>query len=123
MLLRPTKKSLSRAPQTIGAYLFKNRREILYIGKSVNLKARLLSHLENAHYDAKERAIIEGATHVQTLTAPSEFQALILESKLIQKHRPRFKKIWRDDKSYLYIKITAKDAYPKEIGRASCRER
>jgi excinuclease ABC subunit C len=115
MNLRPTKKSLSRAPQTIGVYLFKNRREILYIGKSVNLKARLLSHLENARYDAKERAIIEGATHVQTLAAPSEFKALILESKLIQKHEPRFNKIWRDDKSYLYIKITVKDAYPKVL--------
>ncbi len=128
MTIRPTKESiLENAPQTIGIYMFlappkphsdtakggRNRKEIVYIGKSINLRARLLSHLENAKLDAKEAAIINNATEIRVVPVESEFKALIVESQLIQKHRPRYNRIWMDDKSYLYIKVTVKETYPK----------
>lgn len=107
------KSSVKNIPPTIGIYIFFNKKEILYIGKSINLKARVTSHFENARIDNKERAIIEGSDKIKIIPTESEFKALILESALIQKHEPKYNRIWRDDKSYLYIKITIKDKYPK----------
>lgn len=99
-------------PATNGIYIFKRNEEFLYIGKSVNIKARVLSHVENARSDAKEEAIVTQATALQTVITDSEFMALLLESRLIQTHHPKYNVIWRDDKSYLYIKVTG-EPYPK----------
>lgn len=100
-------------PPSCGVYFFKKGNEILYIGKSVNLKSRLLSHLENAKLDNKEAAIIQNSDTIEYVIAESEFKALLLESDLIRKHKPKYNSRWRDDKSYLYIKVTVKDEYPK----------
>lgn len=108
-----SRKGINSLPATTGIYLFKHGNELLYIGKSVNLKARLLSHLENAKYDSKEAAIVHNSDRIECIVTDSEFNALILESKLIQKYKPKYNARWRDDKSPLYIKITIKDNYPK----------
>ncbi len=108
------KNSPINLPSTIGVYIFKTGSdEILYIGKSVNIKTRVKSHFENAKLDAKECAIVENSTKIETIPTESEFKALLLESQLIQKYRPKYNKIWMDDKSYLYVRITVKDEYPK----------
>jgi excinuclease ABC subunit C len=101
-------------PSTIGIYIFRDRYgKPLYVGKSVNIKARVKSHFENAKLDAKERAIVENSTKIETIPTESEFKALLLESQLIQKHRPKYNRVWMDDKSYLYVKITVGEEYPK----------
>lgn len=104
---------ISDLPNTTGVYLFKKGREILYIGKSVNIKARVRTHIENAKLDAKEELIVNNADRVDSIITDSDFKALLLESKLIKKYRPKYNIVWRDGKSYLYIKITIGDQYPK----------
>jgi len=99
-------------PSKSGVYLFYAGKEIIYIGKSVNIKARVASHLENAKLNIKEAAIVNNATYLKYLITDSEFKALLLESKLIQQHRPKYNSVWKDDRSYLYIKIT-KELFPK----------
>ncbi len=99
-------------PTTTGIYIFRSGGELLYVGKSNNLRARVTSHIENARIDAKEAAIIEGSDNLGYIVTDSEFSALLLESELIQKNKPKYNSRWRDDKSYLYIKIT-KETYPK----------
>lgn len=106
---------IDKCPGDIGVYLFKNKNRILYIGKSVNIKARVKSHFENAKLDAKERLIISGSNNIESIVIDSEYEALILESELIKKHRPKYNVIWKDGKSYLYIKVTVKDKYPKVL--------
>lgn len=114
ILNSPIKKDeLKKLPTTAGVYIFRYKKEILYIGKSVNIKARVLSHWENAKIDAKEASIIGGADRVECIVADSEFNALLLESRLIQQYKPKFNSRWRDDRSDLYIKITIADEYPK----------
>ncbi len=83
------------------------------MGKSVNIKARVKSHFENAKLDAKERAIVENSAKIETIPTESEFKALLFESELIQKYHPKYNSIWKDDKSYLYVKITVGEEYPK----------
>lgn len=106
------KTAYSKLPSTAGIYLFKKGKTHLYIGKSINIKARVLSHVENSRQDPKENAIVSQADRVETQVTDSEFKALLLESELIQIHHPKYNVIWRDGKSHLYIKIT-EEKYPK----------
>jgi len=94
------KKAISSLPPSTGVYLFKKNKEILYIGKAVSLKARLLSHLENAKLDPKEALIVKNSDRIEYYLTDSEFKA-------------KFNRRWMDDKSYLYIKITLKQEFPK----------
>lgn len=108
-----TRDNIDNLPNTIGIYFFKNNNVINYIGKSVNIKARVLSHLENTRIDNKEKLIIENSNVIETIITESEFKALIMEAKLIREFQPKYNAIWKDDKSPLYIKITIKDEFPK----------
>jgi len=103
---------IKQLPQSIGIYLFKRGDDYLYIGKSLNIRERVHNHKERAEIDAKEKAIVENSDSLEYIICSSELHALVLESQLIQKHRPPYNVIWKDDKSYLYIKIPMKDAFP-----------
>lgn len=107
------KNIINSLPSTIGVYFFKKEKKILYIGKSINIKARVKSHLENAKFDRKEFLIVNNSDNIESITVDNEFNALILESELIKKYQPKYNVIWKDGKSYLYIKITINDEFPK----------
>lgn len=100
-------------PAANGVYRFKRGEDILYIGKSVNLKARVISHIESAKLNAKEAAIVHNSDTVDYFVTDTELKALLLEAKLIREIMPPYNVRWRDDKSYLYIKITWADEFPK----------
>lgn len=100
------------APGTCGVYQYWQNGELLYIGKAINLKARLSSHTQNAKLDAKEAAIVAGDTIKYTL-CDTEFKALILEAELIAALKPPHNRAWKDDKSYLYIVIDLADPFPR----------
>jgi len=109
------KKQIDSLPSTYGVYLFKKGNQVLYIGKSINIKTRVRSHWENARLDKKENLIISQATTVESIPSQSEFKALILESQLIKKYLPKYNVIWKDNKNFLYIKITVKEKFPKVL--------
>ncbi|MFH0979570.1 MAG: GIY-YIG nuclease family protein [Candidatus Roizmanbacteria bacterium] len=108
-----TREKINNLPSTFGVYIFKKKDQVLYIGKSINIRARVKSHLENAKLDRKESLIVENSDHIESIIVENEFQSLILEPQLIKKYRPKYNVVWKDDKSYLYIKVTIKDNYPK----------
>lgn len=103
----------SDAPTTCGVYQYWDQDKILYIGKAVNLKARLASHAQNARVDEKERAIVSGATYIKYTETDSEFLALLLEAELIRQYQPPYNRIWKDDKTYLYIVIDTSAPFPR----------
>jgi len=107
------KKLVNLLPSTFGVYLFKKKDKILYIGKSINIKARVLSHFKNALMDKKEFLIVNLSDSVESKVTENEFKALLLESYLIKKYQPKYNAICKDGKSYLYIKITIKNDFPK----------
>jgi excinuclease ABC subunit C len=108
-----TQDQIKLLPQAIGIYLFKRGLVYVYIGKSLNIKERVHNHYERATIDAKEKAIIENSDLVEYIICSSELHALVLESQFIQKYHPPYNVIWKDDKSYLYIKIPIKDPFPR----------
>lgn len=108
-----TDEQIKQLPQSVGVYLFKDGEKYIYIGKSLNIKERVHNHKERGDLDFKERAIIEHSSSIEHVICSSELHALVLESQLIQKHRPPYNVIWKDNKSYLYIKIPIKDSFPR----------
>ncbi len=107
------KRDLLTTPSSCGIYIFYEGKTPIYIGKAINLKARLLSHLRCAQIDAKERLIIRSSDTIEIKKTLSEFEALLLEAALIKQFEPKYNRVWKDDKSYLYIKITKADSFPK----------
>jgi excinuclease ABC subunit C len=97
-------------------YIFYNgEKKIIYIGKSINLKSRVNSYFneKNKLNFAKKKMITE-IKDIETILTNNETESLILESTLIKKHLPKYNILMKDDKNYLYIKIT-KEKIPKII--------
>ena len=87
---------------------------VLYIGKTVDLRNRVRSYLHaSALEHAKTRAIVSEWYALDFIVTDSELEALILEANLIKKHRPRYNVRFKDDKRYPYIKATLSAPYPR----------
>jgi excinuclease ABC subunit C len=108
------KSFLSNATNHSGVYqMLGNDGEILYVGKAKNLKKRLSSYFSGTAKDSKTLAMVSHIVDIGITVTRSENEALILESNLIKKHRPRYNILFRDDKSYPYIHITDEEPYPR----------
>lgn len=106
-------KTVSHGP---GVYQMLGKNEVLYVGKARDLRKRLSSYARykgSAH--SKTAAMLARVRQVATILTTTEKEALILESSLIKKHRPRYNVILRDDKNYPLIKVTVKDVWPKVV--------
>ena len=106
---------LDHLPGGPGVYLLKSDRgEILYIGKASVLADRVRSYFQKAtELTPKTRLLVGQITDVETIITGSELEALILESSLIKRHRPRFNVVLRDDKQYPYLRLPIKEAFPR----------
>ncbi len=87
--------------------------EILYIGKAVNLKRRVMSYFERPA-DARISAMVAQIDRVDIRQTPTAFEALILESRLIKQYQPRYNIKEKDDKSFLFIVVT-REASPRVL--------
>lgn len=105
---------LESLPAKPGVYQFKGLRgEILYVGKAVNLRNRVRSYFHKSHQpDPRREAMISKINDVELIVTDSEVEALILETTLIQKFKPRYNIDLKDDKSFPYIVIT-KEPFPR----------
>ncbi|RJR28226.1 hypothetical protein C4564_06005 [Candidatus Microgenomates bacterium] len=107
--LQANKKSMANAPISPGVYLFKNAQgTVLYVGKAKNLRNRLKSYYQS-NLLPKTKNMIHNAANINYIEVSSEFEALLLEAKLVRKYQPKYNIELRDDKSPLYIVITAED--------------
>jgi excinuclease ABC subunit C len=104
-------------PHKPGVYLMHDvNEEIIYIGKTVDLRNRVRSYFNaSAQEHPKTRALVGEIDDLEFIVTDSELEALILEANLIKKHRPRYNVRFKDDKRYPYIKITTSVPYPKVI--------
>lgn len=127
---------IKQAPAAPGVYFFRDSAgRLLYIGKSANLKARLASYFPPTRHgkpsilnssDVGRRknldippfrlAMTQQIADVRWLQAESEIEALILESRLIKKHRPKYNILLRDDKNYFFVGLEpTKENFPRLI--------
>nr|WP_257219791.1 excinuclease ABC subunit UvrC [Acinetobacter sp. YH12236] len=87
--------------------------ELLYVGKAKNLKNRVSSYFVKTLDHPKTQALVARIYDIQTLVVRSETEALLLEQNLIKLHRPPYNIMLRDDKSYVYIFVSADKPYPR----------
>ncbi len=102
-------------PEKPGVYLMRDADGIIiYVGKAINLKKRVTSYFQrqDAH-SPKTALMVSRVADIETVVTTSEKEALILESNLIKRHRPRFNVVLKDDKRYLSIRINVASDYPK----------
>lgn len=89
--------------------------EVLYVGKSKNVRSRLLSYFRCAYPEEKGARILRSAEKIEWEYTPSEFAALLQELRLIKRFRPRYNvAMMRDARHYSFIKLT-KGPAPKLI--------
>jgi excinuclease ABC subunit C len=106
---------LAHLPNQPGVYLFKDATgEILYIGKAASLSNRVRSYfLKGTDHAPKTTLLVGLIADLETIVTRSELEALILESNLIKRHRPRLNVVLRDDKQYPYLRLPIKDNFPR----------
>jgi excinuclease ABC subunit C len=106
---------LDTLPSSPGVYLMKDAKgNILYVGKGKELRKRVLSYFrDKEHQSPKTRVLVSKISDLEFILTGSEKEALILESNLIKRHRPRYNVILRDDKRYLVLRLNPKEQYPR----------
>lgn len=106
---------LKLLPDRPGVYLMKDEAEkILYIGKAVSLKNRVRSYFQSSrNLTTKVLAMVSQVRDVEVITTDSGVEALILESNLIKKHKPKYNIRLKDDKHYPYLKVTLNEKWPR----------
>jgi len=106
---------LERLPKEPGVYLMHNAAgEVIYVGKSVNLRARVRSYFHtSAQHDAKTRQLVSKIADIDWIIVSNEVEALILENALIKRYQPHYNIQLKDDKQYPYIKVHWQSPFPK----------
>jgi excinuclease ABC subunit C len=108
------KRKLSDLPTRPGCYLYRDSEaNLLYVGKAKVLRNRVKSYFSASPKDAKTRRLVARIWDLEFIVCETELEALVVENNLIKEHRPPFNILLRDDKSYPYVKLTWKEAYPK----------
>src|SRR5436190_1186539 len=101
------------APKSPGVYrMIDAKGEVLYVGKAKSIRKRIVSYARQAGHTARIARMIAATASIEFVTTTTETEALLLETNLIKRLRPRFNVLMRDDKSFPYIMITAGEAPP-----------
>lgn len=109
--------NLDQLPDRPGVYLYKDAKaQIIYVGKAASLRSRVRSYFQESRVrDPKTDALVGQIRDLEYIVTTNELEALILESNLVKKHRPRYNIILRDDKHYPFLKLTTTEEFPRLV--------
>ena len=101
-------------PLVPGVYIMKDaHHNVIYVGKAKKLKNRVTQYFQDtASHTLKTRTMVSQVDHFETITAGSEFEALVLECSLIKHYQPKYNILLKDDKGYPYLRIDLRQAFP-----------
>ena len=108
------KAQLKTLPNGPGVYRMLNARgDALYVGKANSLKRRVTSYTQLGRLSQRLQRMVSETCVLEVVTTHTEVEALLLESNLIKRLRPRYNILLRDDKSFPYILMTGDHAWPR----------
>lgn len=108
------KRQVQKIPQSPGVYIFQAENgKPLYIGKSINIKKRVLTYFAK-NLAQKTSRMVKEVRKFSFIVVNSEIESLLLEAHLVKKYKPVYNSALKDDKHPLYIKIT-REKYPRVL--------
>jgi len=109
------KSIIAHIPHAPGVYRFLNDEGVvLYVGKAIDLRKRVSSYFRKVKGRSKRtEKLVEQVMDIECTVVDSELEALILETNLIKSFRPKYNILLKDDKSYVYLKVTVNEEYPR----------
>lgn len=108
---------LKKLPHEPGVYIMHDVDDvILYVGKAKDLHSRVRSYFRKIVGRGPQiDRMVSLIDRFEYIVTDSEVEALVLENNLIKEHSPKYNTMLKDDKTYPYIKVTVKDAFPKVV--------
>lgn len=102
-------------PDAPGCYIYKDvDGRIIYVGKARSLKSRVGQYFQSSrNLTAKVLRMVQDIAAIEHIVTDSEIEALILESNLIKRHKPKYNIRLRDDKQYPYIRLSLGEKWPR----------
>ncbi len=107
---------LTALPGQPGVYLLKDKHaKVIYVGKAKNLRNRVRSYFRGGDERVQVRFLVQRVTDFETLVTSNDKEALILENNLIKQYKPRYNIRLKDDKSYVSVKVTVQQDWPRIV--------
>lgn len=122
------RRRVAKVPKEPGVYRWIDAQgKVMYVGKAKNLKNRMQGYVQDgAKRSAWTEIMVRQIADFEVTVVRSEMEALILESNLIKELQPKYNVLLKDDKGYVYVRISLKDLYPRvdivrQLGRDGAR--
>ena len=110
-------------PETPGVYrMISAKGEVLYVGKAKALKRRVISYANTGKHPERLKRMVSETASLEVVNTHTEVEALLLESNLIKKLKPRYNVLLRDDKSFPYILIPSEHEFPRIVKHRGARK-